>query len=707
MTIAAKFTDFELTSDQQVACGKLDEFLSGDGNVFLLKGYAGSGKTTLLKGVVEYLKSERKQFQVMAPTGRAAKILRDKVGHGQTIHKCIYNFKELKTTQNTEDSDDYSLQYFFPIGQLETDENILIVDEASMVSSKESKNETFIFGSSILLDDLLTYSRLPNSKNKILFIGDPAQLLPVGDNQSLALSSTYFQSLGLKVDSFTLTEVVRQGDNTILANATKLRELLEVEKPNELELFYDDCFSKLESSDLASRFTELFPIPQLGQGVIIAYSNRQCLHYNRAIREKIFPGNRNVTSGDLLMIVTNNYHMHKVELMNGEMVKVMSISDQVITRKNIPVYETINGERIKRHVRLDFRSVTLRLEQDDKEIQCFIIDTLLNSIHRDLTLNELKALYVDFVMRFQVKQQERQSNGYRPFKVGSNEFKEELKSDPFFNALRVKYGYAITCHKSQGGEWETTFVDYAGRASLAKEPLRWSYTATTRASKKCFAANAPSVTTFSQFKINEVRTLTNLPANLLDLSKVPTSEWHNDAQHKCKSLKYFEVAEKLLGTPYQITKVESFGDYLERYTIEFNGDEAQFDTIHNLGGIFHDFKTISDTKLDWHSDLLQCLNEPVSLDIDLSYSPNEDFTGKLYDLVRSSCEIEDAVITNVEEHIANYFVSFFVQTRPGISHLQFYFNGRKQVTRLMPSSTLGADDEILNNLIKRIQENVI
>lgn len=708
MKIFNHFQNINLTNDQRNALELLSAFLASDERVFILMGYAGSGKTTLLKGLIDYLKELKKAFDVMAPTGRAAKILRDKTGHGQTIHKTIYNFEELKTIQDKNNKDDHSFHYFFPIRQIDEDDKVLIIDEASMISSREAKNELFTFGTDILLNDLLTYSSIPHSANKIIFVGDPAQLPPVGDNLSKALMPEYLKNLGIKTVSVILKEVLRQQENTILKNATKIRTLIGVETKGELNLDYDEtCFVKINSENVATQYAERFPLPEIGQGVIIAFSNSQCLEYNRSVRKKIFPQMKNITSGDLIIINQNNYHTYGVELMNGEMAKVMEVGQNVITRKNIPVYETINGKRVKKHVVLDFRNVIIRVEHHSEEINCLIIDSLLNSPSRDLTISEMKALYVDFVMRFQDKQKERKDKGLRHFEVGSEEFKEQLKSDPYFNALRVKYGYAITCHKSQGGEWQTTFVDYFGRTSLKDDPLRWSYTATTRAVEKCYAANAPNVSFFSRLNIGEVQSLTTIPANALALDHIPVSPYHTDGQHKAKSLKYWEVSEKLEHSQFQIVSVVSLGGFQERYTISFQEEKGQFDTHHNGAGIFQEFQPIHLNQFSWHQDLLEMLNQPYHITYNINYIPSLFVLEKIYGLMQSVCAEEDIVITNIVEKAENFHVNYFLKTDAKCALMQFYFNGKGQLTRAMPKSTLSDQDRKLNLLILKLQAYVL
>ena len=238
MSIFNHFQHLKLSTDQESALSKLETFLGSSNQVFMLKGYAGTGKTTLIKGLIDFIDAEDKKFLLMAPSGRAAKVLRDKTGSGSTIHKGIYNFEKLvNINSNLEDVAEHSLHYFFPLNQLD-DETVIIVDEASMISSKESKNELFSFGTNVLLNDLLTFASLKTTKNKIIFVGDPAQLPPVSDNNSYALESCFFEKLGLQVEQIEMTEVKRQSDNLILQNATIIRETINTAHPTKLTLQY-------------------------------------------------------------------------------------------------------------------------------------------------------------------------------------------------------------------------------------------------------------------------------------------------------------------------------------------------------------------------------------------------------------------------------------------------------------------------------------
>ena len=704
MDIFSHYQQIDLTSDQHNALEQLQMFLESDKHVFILQGYAGSGKTTLLKGLIGYLNQLKKQFQVMAPTGRAAKILREKTGHGKTIHRGIYNFEELKTESK---DDDHTLHYYFPIKENDNIGEILIVDESSMISSRESNNELFTFGTNILLNDLMTYSQIPNSKTKIIFVGDPAQLPPVGDSESKALEVEYFQKMGVKATSCVLKEVVRQSENLLLQNAFKFRSLIENKEINQIELDFDNySFEKINSQDITAKYVALFPNPELEQSAIIAFSNAQCLAYNNAVRKKIFPNIKSITAGDILIVLNNNYHLYHTELLNGLQIKVMEASENIISRKNIPVYETINGKRIKKYITLDFREVAVRLKNDDQEIKCLIIDSLLNSPYRDLTVLEFKALYIDFVMRFEEKQKINKEKSTPFYKVGSEEFKAELQTDPFYNAVRVKYGYAITCHKAQGGEWDIVFVDYLGRNSLKEEPLRWSYTATTRAVTKCYAANTPNVTKFTEFSIGEIQSVKKAAPNALAIDNIPLSPFHNEIQAKCKSMKYWEISKKLLNTPFKIETVQSFGDFRERYSISYDDEIGKFDVIHNGAGLFNDFSSSNNQKKEWHSELLEVLNAPFSMIFNINYRPSSGLLEQLFGLMNSICSDEGIIITNIEEKASNFFVNYYLKTDAKFAMIQFYFNQKGQLTRALPKSMSVGHDNMLENLLVKLKNHV-
>ena len=704
MNIYNYFSNIDLTSDQQNALSRIGHFLKSEERIFILQGYAGSGKTTLLKGIVSYLQSVQKPCDLMAPTGRAAKILRDKTGQGKTIHSSIYNLKELESINaDSEEVSDHTVKYLFPIDLSNKNERILIVDEASMVSSKKSQHELFDFGTNILLDDLLTYCFSTNKNNKIIFVGDPAQLAPVGDNNSWALDLEYFKSLGYSGQMAELTEVKRQESNLILDNATAIRKVFSSNSRNELKLEFDDkTYIALDDVDVIDKYVELYPNPEIGDGVIISYSNAQCYHYNYGIRQALYPNQKDILPGDLILINNNNYHSYSTELYNGDIAKVVDTS-KVIKTLTAPVWVKNGGKEERQLISLDFRKVTIRVPQYDGEIECYIIETLLNSIDRDLTMDMTKALYINFVMRFNEEQEQREKSGFKKHKVGSEEFKMALRKDPFYNALRVKYGYAITCHKAQGGEWDKVFVDYSGRVGLFNDALRWCYTASTRAINTLYAVNPPHFTNLSKLKFSEVVSVNRIPKEALSLNQVNVSPFHNAEHHKAKSLKYWVIKEKLENDIFEIQKVESLG-YLERYTLmDTENRKFVIQANHKDSGHFIDtFKVLNASDTLTEKRLEAHFNDSKAKEFHINYAPSLSHLQILYSIMRELCTKLDITITNIEEHVDKYFVIYYLQTDSIISYIQFYFKENGNYSTAIPRVYQSNNDKKLNLLIEKL-----
>jgi len=708
MSISTHFPNITLTADQQIAVEKLNTFLESEDNVFMLKGYAGTGKTTLIKGLVSYLEDQNREFQVMAPTGRAAKILRQKTKHGLTIHKSIYKFDDVDFSKDSSgklESESYKIIY--PIIDLQEENIVLIIDEASMITSRLSEHPIFIFGTDILLNDLLTYAKPHNLKTKIIFVGDPAQLPPVGDNKSMAFERSYFENLGLSVVETELKEVKRQGDNLILKNASLLRDKIQEVNPRELFFSYDDSsFIRLNIEDIVNRYVDENPIPEIHSGVIISFSNAQCFHNNKAVRKRYFPYNENITSGDVIQIISNNYRSYPTEVFNGDFAKIMKASEDTISQ-TAPVFVEENGKKIKKEITLVFRKVELLVDHHDAPFECLIIDSLLNSQNRDLTIDEMKALYINFIIRFDEDQKSRIANGLLAIKRYSKEFKEMMILDPFMNAMRCKYGYAITCHKAQGGEWEKVFVDYSGRVSLHKDPLRWCYTATTRGIETCFAINAPHFNRFSKFRISEIAQIGVIPKTAFRFENVPLSPFHRENQHLCKSKKYWDVVEALEETNFEIKNIFS-QDYMERYYIA-NGDQTiVIDGYHNGAGVFEKgFYATSGCDDETKYKIEELFNRPMKFNYNLNYNPSLTILEELYSIMQHICGELEVPITNVEEFVMHNYVNYYLQTDSVSSYIQFYFNKDQHLTVAMPKTYKCSEDKKLALILTKLLENVI
>lgn len=490
--LADYFGTEQLTESQTKAVDALQRFLEDpDGRCFILRGYAGTGKTFLIGGLVRYLQDVHRKPQMMAPTGRAAHVLRDRHQvEASTIHRTIYSLAALKDYRELDEQGDITYKFYFDLRNNDIDhDTVFIVDEASMISDLYSESEFMHFGSGRLLSDLLRYINFDGNdyRKKLILVGDNAQLPPFGTSAALpspALDANYLQKkCRINSSGCELTDVVRQVDSSpILKNATEMRRMLQEDRFQKFDFAADGTIIR---EYLPDEFIETFVRERDSESftstVIVAFTNSTTKAYNEAVRARLFPGVESITAKDQIIVVRNNYNYERA-LLNGQMGLVVATDDQLETR-TVPLNVGLDddGKRKIEIIKLRFRNATLRFSDDQGstfDMTCKISeDCLLNGLS-DLDSLYSKALYVDFQKR---------NPGLKP---GQPEFKEALKADPYFNAVMLKFGYAITCHKAQGGEWRTVFVDFDGKNKLNADSMRWSYTALTRAETSVVATNA-------------------------------------------------------------------------------------------------------------------------------------------------------------------------------------------------------------------------
>ncbi|MGM0497230.1 MAG: ATP-dependent DNA helicase [Bacteroidota bacterium] len=457
-SILIKSLEHSPTATQEKLLSKLASFISSNkkDEVFLMKGYAGTGKTTTVKTLINTLKSYRIKSVLLAPTGRAAKVLAGYTGQSAyTIHKKIYRQRSSKDG----------------FGDFVLEKNLhkntyFIVDEASMISNQSSDFATF--GSGSLLDDLIQYV-YEGYGCKLVLIGDTAQLPPVKMDLSPALEAQNIEGYGLSVVEAYLTDVLRQSQNSgILANATRLRELL-LKDVNDFPQISVENFSDIEylsGADLVETITDTYDAIGMEETVIVTRSNKRANQFNQGIRNQILWREEELSAGDYLMIVKNNYYWTAEEddmdfIANGDVAEVLSVQG----------YQELYGYR--------FADVVLRfIDYNDLELEVKILIDTLHSNSASLTRDENKALFYNVMEDYQdVK--------------GKKARYQKVKDNPYFNALQVKFSYAVTCHKAQGGQWRTVFVDhgYLTEEMINKEFIRWLYTAFTRAADKLYLIN--------------------------------------------------------------------------------------------------------------------------------------------------------------------------------------------------------------------------
>jgi exodeoxyribonuclease-5 len=454
------FFGMEPTPDQDILFAQLEAFvrIKDPYPLFVLRGYAGTGKTSVLGAFVKTLEHFKLKSKLLAPTGRAAKVFASKSQKDAlTIHKQIYRRKD--------GGDDYSKMELSPNLHKNT---VFIVDEASMIGDHSLLSDGTI-GARDLLDDLFEYV-YAGAGCRLIVLGDVGQLPPVGSDQSPALDAHYLKQNypRLAVVEFSLTKVLRQEQaSSILANATVLRSLSEG-KPH-FECISGGDLIRLPGDELQDQLERSYDDAGSEETIIITRSNKRANLYNNQIRARILWYEEQLCSGDSLMAVKNNYYWVDEQssmgfIANGEMMKVIRVRG----------YETMYGfEFAKIIVRFtDFSNVD--------EMELLVLTEALQTEGPSLTRSRMKELF------FAVEQD------YMHEKNKRKRYQLILK-DQYFNALQVKYAYAVTCHKSQGGQWAHVFIDqgYVDEESINTEYYRWLYTALTRASEKAFLVNFP------------------------------------------------------------------------------------------------------------------------------------------------------------------------------------------------------------------------
>lgn len=486
----------ELNDDQTAALASIRSFLLDDDmDAFILRGSAGSGKTTLVASICDVVEELRLTCALLAPTGRAARILGHKVtrvrgkhSRGDTIHRVIYHLNAVEVNELAEQANDPGIRLIFPLKESEPGSSVFIIDESSMVGDKESEGDFVQFGSGRLLRDLITYARSgrPGRKGgaaKLLFVGDAAQLPPVGENASPALSEEYLRlAFGLRVGSAELTKVVRQAaESPILQRASELRDAIRDENFNKFSLQPNG--SDIEAVE-ASRAIELIEegIRSRTASVAVVPSNAMALEYNRAVRERLWgSADLSVQPRDTLLV---NKNSPSNELSNGDLVRVLEVAPEA---ERFAV--ALSGKHL---VELRFREATVAYWAPDGaviQVECLLLENPLDSPLRELPPLEIRALLVHF------------RNRYPALKPGTAEFRQVIKHDRYFNALQVKYGYAMTCHKAQGGEWDSVLVHFAPSGGKRNATFfRWAYTAITRAAKRLIIVGAPNFTVDSDIE---------------------------------------------------------------------------------------------------------------------------------------------------------------------------------------------------------------
>jgi len=467
MMIAQSYP-FNPTAEQLVFCREMAGFLEGqlDGKCFILRGYAGTGKTTSVAALVKALRSFKLRTILLAPTGRAAKVMSSYSGRmALTIHKKIYRKRVAVSTELA-----------FQLAPNLAENTLFIIDEASMIADEWNPQT----GSSFL-KDLMEF--VYNQKNcAVLFVGDTAQLPPVGSLDSPALNKKYLSAtFHLDVTEVELQEVVRQEQESgILANATMLRQLinhyaettqnhnegLKVELPQFITAGYKDIF-RMTGVKMVEGLEYAYRKFDIENCLVVCRSNKSANVYNQQIRARLLYREEELTGGDQIMVVRNNYFWLPDSeatsfIANGDMARITRVRNE----------EERYGFRFS-EVQMEFLDYP-----EAGSITCKVMLDTLQSETPNLSYEQNKKLYEGLSLDYEHIKNKR-------------ERLLAIKEDPYYNALQIKFAYAVTCHKAQGGQWDAVFVDqgYLTEEMIDVDFLRWLYTAVTRAKRELFLVN--------------------------------------------------------------------------------------------------------------------------------------------------------------------------------------------------------------------------
>jgi exodeoxyribonuclease-5 len=461
ISLITDFHDYRPTQDQEELINVLADFVINkeQKKIIIVKGYAGTGKTTTISALVRTFRKLKIKSVLMAPTGRAAKVLTAYSGQiAYTIHKKIYRQKSSKDA----------------FGRFVLEKNLhtntfFLVDEASMISNVTGDSVTF--GSGRLLDDLIKYI-YSSPGCRLIMIGDTAQLPPVGISISPALDTKKLASYGMETEYIELTEVIRQSQESgILITATQIRNNISakiISCPRFKISGFGDIGS-ISGSELLEEISAAYSRHGIDDTIIICRSNKRANKYNQGIRNQIFNYEREIVPGELLMVVKNNYYWiggdEKIDFIaNGDIIEILKINK----------YYELYGFR--------FADVGIRLVDYNIELDAKIILDTLSKETPALSEEDNKKLFYTIMEDFaDLKSKETQY--------------DKTRNNEFYNALQVKYAYAVTCHKAQGGQWKTVFVDqgYITDDMINIEYLRWLYTAFTRAVERLYLVNFPEM----------------------------------------------------------------------------------------------------------------------------------------------------------------------------------------------------------------------
>lgn len=670
-----------LTTQQLEAFRNIRDFLeTPDVPAFILTGYAGTGKTFLVKKILDYVLSEKKAVYLMAPTGRAARILSDKTGNiATTVHRGIYQFEK----EELDTIDAY--QIFFRIAENKApDHSVYIIDEASMVSDVAANQEIMKFGSGRLLHDLISFCNLTTTNRKIIFCGDPAQLPPVGMSTSPALNAGYLKStFGLQAREAELSEIVRQqAGNSILALASNLRDQISMKYPDRVHICADGRdVGERPLSDLRNDFAATLREYLFPETVWICHTNKASDMVNKDIRNCLGLFQGMVQDNELLLVTQNNY-ANDILLMNGDLVRVSEASDLV------EKFEVVFNYRDKKGVRKKLLFRDISIVHPSNPGQPLRIKLLENS------LTDPESNLLNTAMFVLCRKQ------YEPVK-NSIDFDSFKNKNPYMKALHARYGYAITCHKAQGGEWEQVIADFKhASGKYNKAFLQWAYTGVTRAKRKLWVVNPVYADALSGYVVRGITTLKRMR------SAVPLDEEviiEDDDPALFHTFPFLKVLHLKLQSAAESSGVDAeikLLNYRVRVTLSKNNSDSVWDITYSQKGLNPVPVLLKSSSDEFARAARQLVEAALSTDAQPVDTSGEASRAMMHTLLEGICDKLNIRITGflIEEWRDIWLLH---TDQPG-SQLACYYDKNKRYTSIEPGSLTGGNDLKLTQLVREL-----
>jgi hypothetical protein len=500
-------------------------------------------------------------------------------------------------------------------------------------------------------------------------VGDPAQLLPVGDDMSNALDENYYKQKLLKVTGITLTTIFRQiGESKIVENAKKIRENIENQNYYEYRIETGNDIQEVSFSEAISSF--IYNQSENLNSIIITYSNSLALDYNMLVRKALKINEKVLTKGEKL-IVNQNYYSKNGDLLNGQQIIVHKLIDGII-EKQIKILNA-NKDHI---ISLKYQKALIKDIDTESVFECLILLNVLESDQRSLNAMEKRAQFIEWKKR----------NPKVP--ESSTHFAKLLIEDIFFNALHVKYGYAITCHKSQGGEWPHVIVDFTDRGNPNEETLRWSYTAITRAKKILTVINNPNRKITDLFSKNITKAEPKIPTINSDELIMVKNKAFNDLPEG-QILKWNSILNNFKN--FNFISFRKFSEYHQRLELTLNNQK------YTINQYFKKNNIPGDTDIDppYEIDYEELNLNSISIQPQTLY----DSLMMIFSLLKSN----KVKIIGIQPEIFNHHVICILSTSVVGSYLKIFFDKNYSLTTILPFSELGMSDNELVSFLQSLE----